>query len=99
MVPDTPLPGASPQAICVRALRAHYSVFPQFSQKARPRRGQIAIAQGAALGKEKSPEKYSSEGADTVLNYNRKYNVFIPHFFSAPLAFSAVSRKKRQNEF
>ena len=28
MVPDTPLPGAAPQATFVRALRAHYFVLP-----------------------------------------------------------------------
>ena len=56
MVPDTPLPGAAPQAIFVQALRAHYFVlsFHNFSQQARPRRGQTSVAQGAALGKKQS---------------------------------------------
>ncbi len=42
MMPDAPLPGASPQASRVRALRAHYFIlsFHNFSQKTRPRRGQ-----------------------------------------------------------
>jgi len=53
MVLDIPLPGAAPQAICVRALRAHYFVlfFHNFSLQARPRRGYTRAAQGEALGK------------------------------------------------
>ncbi len=52
MVPDIPLPGAAPQAIFVQALRAHYFIlsFRNFSQQARPRRGQTSVAQGGSPG-------------------------------------------------
>ena len=50
---NAPLPGATPQATYVRALRAQYFVlsFHNFHQQARPRRGHTRAAQGEALGK------------------------------------------------